>query len=137
MDKSNPGENENSTKGELETISAPVRIARWLFVLLGLIWLVFGTWSIIRLNDSGGNTSGIMLVIIATLMFVNSVVLILIGWGIGKRQRVYYYFGLLVLAGNIFLTLTDEFGFFDMLVLVLAVALFILLVLTRSNYLHN
>ena len=134
MANSNIEENEKSSRGEVE---ASVKIARWLFVLLGLIWLVFGTWSIIRLGDSGGNISGTMLVFIATLMFVNSVVLIWIGWGIGRGQRIYYYFGLLVLAGNIFLTLTDEFGIFDVLVLVLAVVLFILLILTRSKYLHN
>ena len=102
MADSNPEEKEKSSKGDVGTIPASVRIARWLFVLLGLIWLVFGTWSVIRLGNSEGNLSGSMLVIIATLMFVNSAVLIWIGWGIGRGQRVYYYFGLLALAGNIF-----------------------------------
>jgi hypothetical protein len=131
---SNPEKRQKSSRVEVEV---SVRIARWLFVLLGLIWLVFGIWSIIRIGDYGGNISVVMLVIIAILMFVNSAVLIWIGWGIGRGQRIYYYFGLLVLAGNIFLTLTDEFEIFDVLVLVLAVVLFILLILTRSKYLHN
>jgi hypothetical protein len=134
---SNPDENEKSFDGEDGVIPTSVRIARWLFVLLGLIWLIFGISSITRLSTNGGNISGLMSVFIATLMFVNSVVLIWIGWGIGRGQRVYYYFGLLALAGNIFLTLTDEFGLFDILVLILAVVLFILLVFTRSKYLHS
>jgi len=71
------------------------------------------------------------------LMFVNAIVLIWIGWGIGKGQRLYYYFGLLVLAGNIFLTLSDEFGVFDQVTLILAVGLLILLIVTRSKYLTN
>jgi hypothetical protein len=116
--------------------SASVKAARWLFILLGVIWLVFGVWSILRMN-SGGNLSGMMLGIIAVLMFLNSVVLIWIGWGIGKGLKLYYYFGLLVLAGNIFLTLTDEFGIFDLIVLVIAVGLFILLIVTRSKYLKT
>lgn len=86
--------------------------------------------------DSGGYFSGTM-VIAAILMFINSAVLIWIGWGIGKGKKLYYYFGLLALAGNIFLTLTDEFGLLDLFVLVIAVVLFVLLIFTRSKYLHN
>lgn len=71
------------------------------------------------------------------LMFVNAAVLIWIGWGIGKGQRLYYYFGLLVLAGNIFLTLTDEFGIFDLMALIINASLLVLLIVTRSKYLTN
>ena len=118
-------------------IPASVTAARWMFVLQGVIWLLFGVWSITRLSNSGGNLSCKMLGIISMLMFVNAIVLIWIGWGIGKGQRLYYYFGLLVLAGNIFLTLTDEFGVFDLVTLVFAVGLLILLIVTRSKYLTN
>jgi hypothetical protein len=68
-------------------------------------------------------------------MYLNSALLIWIGWRIGKGLKLYYYFGILVLSGNIFLTLTDEFGVFDLIVLVIAVGLFILLIVTRSKYL--
>lgn len=118
-------------------IPATVTAARWVFVLLGVIWLVFGGWSMTRVNGGGGNLSSTMLGIIAMLMFVNAIELIWIGWGIGKGQRLYYYFGLLVLAGNIFLTLTDEFGVFDLVTLILAVGLLIILIVTRSKYLTN
>ena len=118
-------------------IPASVAAARWLFILLGVIWLLFGAWSVTRMVDIGGNHAGMMLGIIAILMFVNAVILMWIGWGIGKGQRLYYYFGLLVLAGNIFLTLTDEFGIFDLAVFVLAIGLLLLLILTRSQYLTN
>ena len=118
-------------------IPAAVTAARWMFVLLGVIWLLFGAWSIIRMRVNGENLSSTMLAIMAMLMFVNAAVLIWIGWGIGKGQRRYYYFGLFVLAGNIFLTLTDEFGVFDLVTLVLAVGLLILLLVTRSKYLTH
>jgi len=116
---------------------ATVKAARWMFVLLGVIWLLFGVWSITRISAGGGNLSSTMLAVITLLMFFNAAVLIWIGWGIGKGYRLYYYFGLLVLAGNIFLTLTDEFGVFDLITLILAVGLLILLILTRSKYLTN
>lgn len=126
-----------ATANPNEDIPAVVMITRWLFVILGLTWLVFGTWSIVRVGGSGGNITSTMMVIIAALMFINAAVLIWISWGIGRGQKLYYYFGLLALAGNMFLTLTDDFGLFDLIVLLIAIALFILLVVTRSNYLHN
>ena len=89
------------------------------------------------MGESGGNLSSVMLGTIVVLMFVNALILLWIGWGIGKGQRLYYYFGVLVLAGNIFLTLTDEFGIFGLAVLVLTIGLLIMLILTRSRYLSN
>ena len=89
------------------------------------------------MGERGDNLSSVMLGTIVVLMFVNALILLWIGWGIGKGQRLYYYFGVLVLAGNIFLTLTDEFGIFDLAVLVLTIGLLIMLILTRSRYLSN
>jgi hypothetical protein len=119
---------ERSSQEEPVQILVSVRIARWLFALLGVIWLVIGIWSLARINSSVG---GMILVIIAVLMFIDGAVLLWIGWGIGRGRRLYYYFGLLVLAGNIFLTLTDEFGALDMIVLIIAACLLVLLILTR------
>lgn len=135
MNNSDPTDNENNSIQDTDQIPASVKAARWLFILLGIIWLVFGTWSIMRIGSSGGNMSGTILWVIAVLMYLNSALLIWIGWRIGKGLKLYYYFGILVLSGNIFLTLTDEFGVFDLIVLVIAVGLFILLIVTRSKYL--
>lgn len=118
-------------------VPASVKAARWMFLLLGVIWLLFGVWSLTRISGEGENLSSTMLGIMAMLMFVNAAVLIWIGWGIGKGQRLYYYFGLLVLAGNIFLTLADEFGIFDSVTLIINASLLVLLIVTRSKYLTN
>ena len=135
MNNSDPTDNEKNSIQDTDQIPASVKAARWLFILLGILWLVIGTWSIMRIGSSGGNMSGTILWVIAVLMYLNSALLIWIGWRIGKGLKLYYYFGILVLSGNIFLTLTDEFGVFDLIVLVIAVGLFILLIVTRSKYL--
>ena len=137
MTNSDLAENENHSNQDPDLIPASVKAAPWLFISLGVIWLVFGTWSILSMGSSEGNMSGTMVWVIAVLMYLNSVVLIWVGWGLGKRLKLYYYFGLLVLASNIFLTLTDEFGVFDLILLVLAIGLFILLIATRSKYLKT
>lgn len=118
-------------------LPALVAAARWLFILLGVIWLLFGAWSITRMSVSSGNLSSTMLGIITILMFFNAALLIWFGWRTGKGQKLYYYFGVLVLAGNIILTLTDEFGIFDLIVLILVIGLMVLLIFTRSMYLTN
>ncbi len=87
--------------------------------------------------ENRSNLSSTLLGFIALLMLINAAILFWIGWGIGKGLRSYYYFGIIVLAGNTFLTLTDEFGVFDLHVLVIAVGLMLLLIITRSQYLTN
>lgn len=137
MTNSNIDSDGDPSTSSPDQLPASVKTARWLFVILGIIWLVFGTWGFIRFGNNSGDTSGTMLVIVIALMFINSAVFFWISWGIGRGLRLYYYFGLLALAGNIFLTLTDDFGLFDLIVLGIAIALFVLLILTRKNYLKD
>lgn len=112
-----------------------VTLARGLFILLGVTWLALGTWSILRLGESGGSVPPAVQWVIILLMFVNSLVLAWTGYKLRRGSKVYYYFGMLVLAGNILLTFTDEFGTFDLITLIIDAGLFILLLVTRSKYL--
>ena len=111
-----------------------MNVVRWGFVTLGVIWFAFGIYSLIRITGGSTGLSSFGW-IIAGLMFVNGVVLIWIGWGLREARRFYFYLALLVLAGNILLTITDEFGIFDLVTLIIAISLVILLVVTRSKYL--
>jgi cytochrome bd-type quinol oxidase subunit 2 len=127
-DMNNQGQSESSTA---------VIVAKWSFVTLGLIWLVFGIWSLIRMTNGGGNLSSTVLWIIAVLMFVNAAVLILVGWGLKEGKKSLFYFAILVLMGNIFLTFTDEFGVFDLITLIINIAIFIILLVTRKTYISQ
>ena len=120
-----------------KTTPMMVRAARWLFILLGVIWLAFGISSIARVSDISGSVPSAVQWIIAVLMFVNALLLFWNGWGIGRGNRLYFYFGLLILAGNIFLTFTDEFGTFDLVTLIINIVLLILLIAGHSRFLEN
>jgi hypothetical protein len=109
--------------------------ARWLFILLGTIWLVFGVFSITRIGSLSSSVPPVMLWIIAILMLVNALLFFWIGWGIGRGNRLYFYFGLILLAGNIFLTFTDEFGSFDLITLIINIVLLVLLIVGHSKFL--
>lgn len=54
---------------------------------------------------------------------------------IGKPNRLFYFFGVMVLAINIILTVTDQFGVLDLITLVIDMVILGLLIATRSYYL--
>lgn len=132
-----PGKTPESPDQEKSSAPAIVTAARLLFILLGMTWLVFGVSSIARMGNISSNVPAAVLWFIAVLMFVNALLLIWVGWGIGKGNRLYFYFGLLLLAGNIFLTFTDEFGLFDLVTLVINVLLLVLLIAGHSIFLKT
>jgi hypothetical protein len=107
---------------------APVRAAQALFLLMAAVWFVFGVWTLVR---GGGVT---MAWILSVLMFGNAAALLGVGWGLGKQQRRFFYLGLALLAVNIVLTVTDEFGPLDLATLLIDVALLCLLIATRARY---
>jgi len=137
MLENKPAENPLLTVEEFNEIPMVVTAARWLFVLLGVIWLVFGVWSITLTGSDSSSGPAVMFWIIAISMFKYAFLLIWIGWGIGRGNNLYYYFGLLMLAGNLFLTFADEFESFDLVTLIINIALLALLIATRAKYLEN
>lgn len=110
-----------------------VRAAQVLFFLNAAIWLAFGVWSLVRLGRGSAHQT-LTLWIVAILMFGNVGAMLLSGVGLGSRQRRFFWLAVAVLAVNIVLTVTDEFGIFDALTLALDLALLGLLVAGRKQY---
>ena len=119
---------------EFDRTPAPVRAAQALFFIMSAIWIAFGSAMLIRIFNSSTNPT-ITLWVVALLMFGNAGAFLLLGWGIGRSNRLFFYLGILVLAANIFLTFTDEFGLYDLLTLIIDLVLLVLLIVTRSRYL--
>ena len=119
---------------EIDQAPASVKAAQALFILMGLIWFIFGVATLVRMGSSGTNPT-ITFWIVALLMFGNAGMLLLLSWGIGRQKNLFFYLGIIVLAANIFLTVTDEFGIFDLITLIIDLVLLILLFVTRSRYL--
>lgn len=101
------------------------RIAQWLFALNTLVWLALGAATLVRMNDRLPR-AGVWL--IAALMAGNAAAMAICAWGLGWRLRLFDFFALLVLAINILLTFTDQFGYLDLLTLLLDLVLFILVI---------
>ena len=121
---------------EIDQTPASVKTAQALFILMGMIWIIFGVATLVRMASNGTNPS-ISLWVMALLMFGNAGALLFLGWGIGKQSNLFFYLGILVLAANILLTVTDEFGAFDLITLIIDLVLLVLLIVTRSRYLST
>ncbi len=85
-----------------------LNIARVIFILNAVIWLVFGVWSLLRISGPG-----LAQWAVALLMFVNAAAMLWSSTALGRQQKRPYFLALLILLSNILLTLTDQMGLFD------------------------
>ena len=108
------------------------RWAQGLFFLNAAIWVVFGIVSVIRLAGNAGQ--GVTAVVVAILMFGNAGAMALSGALLGKRRLLFYLFALAVLAVNVALTFTDQFGAFDLITLVIDLVLLGILIVARKQF---
>ena len=95
-----------------------VRLAQALFLLIAVIWFLLGVGTLIR-TPRGNPDQAIAAPILAFFMAGNACAMLGMGVGLGKRQKRFYYLAILVLAVNIILTFTDEFGLLDFATLII------------------
>jgi hypothetical protein len=106
-------------------------VVQGLLLLQTLIWFLFGIGSLFRQTNT---QSLIASLIVSLLMFTTAVIFLGIAWGVSKRLKGFFYFALLFLAVHILLTVTDEFGIFDSIVLLMDTAILAILLLTRKCF---
>jgi hypothetical protein len=70
-------------------------------------------------------------------MLVNAAAMLVAGIGIGRQNRLFFYFAVLVLVLNLVLSLSDWFGIYDFIPLLVSGFLLGLLMATRSFYLST
>lgn len=110
-----------------------VRAAQALFYLNAAIWLLFGMTTLARLAEATIDQS-VAMVVVGIMMFGNAAAMLLAGIVIGWPRRLIYLFALSVLGVNIVLTFTDQVGIWDILTLLVDLALVGLLIAGRGWY---
>jgi hypothetical protein len=105
-----------------------------LFFVLAAIWLLFGILSLIRMAN-GVTDQTITMWVVAVLVVANAGAMLVAGLGLRSGHRLSYYFALVLLVANLVLTVTDQFGVFDLITLLIDAALLVLLLVTRKGYL--
>jgi len=108
------------------------KIAQGMFVLNALIWLAFGTYTLIGM--AGRYPNQITLHVVGIMMLGNVGAMALSGVLLSRQNKWFYYFAMFVLVINILLTFTDQVGFFDFATLAIDLVLFGILISIRKQY---
>lgn len=103
-----------------------MRLAQLFFFLLALTMAVFGGVTLFRHNAPPWT---------AILMIMDAILLGLAGWLISRRSTLIFSLAVLLAAGNAVLTVMDQFGWGDALVLLGFLVLLVLLVVARRQFL--
>ena len=113
-----------------------VPAALFLLLLNALVWLVFGIIVAAGLHPSMPE-SDVVRWTMAVLAFLTTGVLLGLRVFLRRRSRIAYYLtiGLLVVLST--LTVTDEFGLSDLIVLIIIAAPLLLLIKDRAWYLRR
>jgi hypothetical protein len=107
-----------------------------IFILLNaLVWLALGT--IIAANAHPALPDLPLLKgVMAFLSFANAVILLCLFVFLGKRNRIAYFIALVLLVGSSLLTIFDQFGLVDLVILVINIVPIIFLLKDRTWYLQ-
>jgi hypothetical protein len=98
-----------------------------LFILHGLLWVLIGLLFI--------KMRGTFLV--PFLMWANAAFLFGFALNVAKRVRAIYYISVFYVGLNLTLTITDQFGSIDLMVLTINAITLVLLYLTRKYFLNE
>ena len=70
-------------------------------------------------------------------MAANAAAMLAAGIVIGRKKQQYYYFALALLTVNIILTFTDQFGFLDLVTLLIDLALILFLLIAKKDFIGS
>ena len=96
-----------------------VGIGQAIVFLFALVWIIAGGAGFTR-NGYSGLAPVWIIRTMAAGMVIFGVVLAGIGVGLGYRKKIFYYLALGLLAASGILTIFDDFGSIDLLVLLMA-----------------
>ena len=110
-------------------VSTLLRTTQVTFFLNALVWLVFAAMSFSLAFSGAGNGRFVL----SALMLINASIFVGFGFLIRKGQPRVFFVGILYVAVNVVLSITDQFGWFDFFIMLLNLVLLGLLFITRQR----
>jgi hypothetical protein len=107
-----------------------LNLTRYTFFLNAAVWLAFGVASLLTRALSDGSP---LHWVITVLMVANAMVMLWFGVKILSGGKRIFFLGILYVALNVVLSITDQFGWIDALILLLNLCLLGLLFITRQR----
>ncbi len=112
-----------------------IKTAQLLLGLNALIWLIIGIISLLRLAGNDPDLIGVY-AIVAVLMFGNVAAMLVAAWLLNNPRKLSFLFALAVLLINILLTFTDQFGFFDLITVLIDFVILRILLANRKQFFY-
>ena len=109
------------------------QVTRILFLFTIAILVVFGTGSLLRISDNPDRTA--LYIFYALAMFGDALLMGICAWQLLKRTKFVFFFSVFVLALNIIPTIFDQFGFADLLFVLLNLVTLVALIVARKDFL--
>ena len=106
-----------------------LRATQGMFFLNAAVWVVFGTLGLLVAIDGGSTLRWI----ISILMLANAAVMGWLGVMIVSGRNQIFLLAILYMALNVVLSITDQFGWIDALILLLNLIVLGLLIVTRTR----
>ena len=112
-----------------EQTTSLLKLTRAMFFVNVLVWLMFGVGSLIKAVEEGSTLRWV----ITFMMIANAAVMFWFGVVIVNGQKRVFFLAILYMALNVVLSITDQFGWVDALILSLNLILLGLLFVTRQR----
>lgn len=109
--------------------STLLKTTRTVFFLNALVWLVFAVMSFSFAFNGADNWRFVL----SALMLINAGIFVGFGFLIRKGQPWVFFLAILYVAVNVVLSITDQFGWIDFLIMLLNLVLLGLLLVTRQK----
>ena len=111
-----------------------LKLTRYLFFINAAVWLAFGIASLLFRALDGGSLARWL---ITVMMIANAAVMLWLGVKIVTGQNRIFFLAILYTALNVVLSIADQFGWIDALILLLNLCLLGSLFLTRRRMNQN
>ncbi len=125
----NNAENDGQERARL---GAPLRVTQLLLALNGLFWIGLGIYGLVRFPV--GDDHAVFAGVVVGLMFANALILFWVAWGVGRGNQRLYWLGLAQVGVNLILSVTDQIGAWDLIVLLLNAITLALLFAQRRQF---
>ena len=121
----------------MKNIPIIIKVALGFILLVALVWLVIGVLIAAQLHPGLSTSDPLIHWGMAAASFAAFVVLVALAGLLAKRRRLAFFITLVALAVVMLLTLFDQMGWADLLMLLVTLVPFALLIIGRKWFLQQ
>lgn len=112
--------------------TSTLQVLRYLFLFTAAILVVFGFGSFMRIGENSNRV--VLYALYALLMFGDAAAMLICAFQLHRKKKQIFRLAVIFLALNIVLAIFDQFGFIDLLFLLLNLITLIIVLVARKEF---